>query len=411
MHSFDAATRIGCVLFFGTLLSACAGGESDTGNVERIVRGDTVIVRTLGGGVWDSAATLVEEIRIGSIEGREEELFGMISEVAPDGQGGAYVFDGRAPALRHFDASGHFTGTFGGDGAGPGEYRDAALGLHVLKDGRVLLDDPRNARINVYAPDGTSVDNWPVASGLFTSNVMVVDTAGEMYLKILLSRPEPNKPWPIGLLHLDAQGQLVDTIPPPRIAGDPGAVEGVFGVVRVWEMSPLGYIVVGVNDRYSFELRKPDGSVVRIERASEPVALTDEEHGEWEARNEWTRRTQGQYMTAEIPPVPHVKPAYRGFDIGEDGQIWVRLYVPAEKVDLGAPPEPPPGTLPPPPLSWREPVVYDVFDPDGTYLGKVRMPARASLAAHRGTEVWATVRGELDEQYLVRYRLEIHSGP
>jgi len=331
--------------------------------------------------------------------------------VAPDGEGGAYVFDGRAPALRHFDPAGSFTATFGGEGSGPGEYRDVALGLDVRRDGRVLMRDPRNARINVYAPDGTAVDQWPVASGLFVQNAMVVDTAGDMYLKILLSRPEPNRPWPIGLLHLDAQGQILDTIPPPQVAGDPETVEGVFGVTKVWEVSPLGYMVVGVNSSYSFELRKSDGSVVRIEKSYEPVAVNPDEHSEWEARNEWTRRTQGQFMTAEIPPVPHVKPAYRDFDIGEDGQIWVRIYTTAEKVDVGEPPKAPPGTLPPPSLSWREPVIYDVFEPDGTYLGQVHMPQRVGLAAHRGTEVWGTLRGELDEEYLVRYRLETRIRP
>jgi hypothetical protein len=391
------------------MLAACADASPESGlDVERITRGDTLIVRTIGGSVWDTSPALVEEIRIGSLDGRDEEMFGVVSRLAPDGRGGVYVFDGRAPALRHYDATGEYTTTFGAEGSGPGEYRDAALGLSVLRDSRVLLYDPRNARINVYAPDGTPVDHWMVASGLFTQNTMVVDTGGEIYIKTLLGRPEPNRPWPIGLLHLSATGELVDTIPPPQLDGEPETAQGTFGVSKAWEMSPLGYLIAGINSSYSFELREADGSVVRVEKVHSPVSVQPEERSEWEARNEWTRRAQSQFLTAEIPPVPGVKPAYRGFDIGADGEIWVRTYTDARKVDVEPPSTQSGGPQPPPPsLSWREPIVYDVFDPGGTYFGQVRMPERVSLAAHRGTEVWGIMSGEFDELYVVRYRLVV----
>lgn len=407
--------RTGCVgSTICCLLASASCSDADRQAslaVERVTRGDTLIVRTIGGSVWDSTARLVEEIRIGELDGAEEEMFGAISAIAPDGRGGVYVFDGGVPVLRHYDANGGYTATLGAEGSGPGEYRDIALGLDVRPDGRVFMREPRNARINVYAADGAPIDHWPVASGLFTSNAMVVDTAGEVYLKILLDRPQPNRPWPIGLLHLSPEGELLDTIPAPRFTGEPENAPGVFAVSKVWEMSPLGYVVVGVNDAYVFALRKPDGSVIRVEKAYEPVRVQEEERAEWETRNEWTRRTDADFLTAEIPPVPSTKPAYRGFDIGADGQIWVRVHSEAEKVEPEAMPALPPETEAPPPITWREPVVYDVFDPDGTYLGQVRMPERVSLAAHRGTEVWGTLRGEFDEVYVVRYRLESSIPP
>jgi hypothetical protein len=392
------------------LLAACAaivacGNDDEPGSlaVERTVRGDTVVVRTLGGSAWDTTATLVEELRIGKLDGADHEMFGAVSELAPDGHGGVYVFDDRARALRHYDASGAFTATVGGEGSGPGEYRDVALGLHVRPDGRVLMRDPRNARINVYDADGTPVDHWPVASGLYASNAMVVDTAGEIYLKIMLGRPEPNEPWPIGLLHLSAAGELLDTIPPPPYPGEPESAAGIFGIEKVWEMSPHGDLVVGVNDRYAFEIRKRDGSVVRVEKAWEAVPMHPEERAELEARNEWVRRND----QGDVPPVPHTKPAYSGFSIGGDGRIWVRVRSRSEKVDPGPPPVPRGGQPPAPQVSWREPVIYDVFESDGTYLGPIQLPPRVTLRAHAGDEVWAAVRGEFDEQYVVRYRLVV----
>ena len=140
----------------------------------------------------------MEELAIGVLEGPEELMFGAISEMAVDAEGGIYVFDRQVPALRYFDATGRYVRTLGGEGSGPGEYRDVCLGLAVRSDGRVLMRDPRNARINVYDPDGSPADHWPVASGLFTGQAMTVDTADHVYLKILSEWPEQNKPWKIG---------------------------------------------------------------------------------------------------------------------------------------------------------------------------------------------------------------------
>ena len=87
---------IGCLC----VMSACAGSDRGTLTEERITRGDTTIVRSHGGSVWDSVA-LVEELRIGVLQGDEEEMFGNVQVIAPDRHGGVYVFDGAVPALRH----------------------------------------------------------------------------------------------------------------------------------------------------------------------------------------------------------------------------------------------------------------------------------------------------------------------
>jgi len=397
--------------WLGLCIIAAAGCSGDaaeqrgTLQVERITRGDTVIVRTLGGSVWGQPARLVEELRIGALEGPDELIFGRIAHVAPDGSGGAYVFDGQVPALRHYDRNGRFTHTLGRRGSGPGEYQDAALGLRVRRDGRILMRDPRNARINIYAPDGTAEDHWAVASGLFTANAMVMDTAGHVYLKILMERPEPNRPWRIGLLHLDASGQLLDTIPDPPVAGEPQTAAGTFTVDKVWTFSPHGYMIAGLNETYTFELRKPDG-VIRVEMPHSPVSVHAEERDELEAVNDYMRRTQGQFLTATIPPVPATKPAYRAIHTGLDGTVWVQPYASAVKF-VPPPREPVPsgGNPLPPQRTWREPIVYDVFDTNGAYLGQVPVPERTSLVALNGPEIWAVQRGEFDEQYLVRYRL------
>lgn len=126
-----------------------------------------------------------------------------------------------------------------------------------------------------------------------------------------------------------------------------------------------------------------------------------------QAGNAWTRKYQGKFLSVEIPPVPTTKPAYRGFRIGLDGQIWVQRYTTAVKKP--AEDARPPDADHRPAQTWREPPLYDVFEPDGTYLGEVRFPEGVSLLAHRGSEVWGLGSGDAGEVHVIRYRLATSS--
>jgi hypothetical protein len=101
--------------------------------------------------------------------------------------------------------------------------------------------------------------------------------------------------------------------------------------------------------------------------------------------------------------VPSVKPVFHDLSIGDDGRIWVRRYVAAQKRnDLPAPR----GANPPPPITWREPPTFDVFEPSGRFLGTVVLPHRTYLWIRKGATMWGVTHGEFDEIYIVRYRLE-----
>ena len=62
------------------------------------------------------------------------------------------------------------------------------------------------------------------------------------------------------------------------------------------------------------------------------------------------------------------------------------------------------------PDRFRESVAYDVFEPDGTYLGRVETPEGFSSFPEpifRGDHVWATMRDENEVTYLVRFRIDV----
>jgi hypothetical protein len=60
------------------------------------------------------------------------------------------------------------------------------------------------------------------------------------------------------------------------------------------------------------------------------------------------------------------------------------------------------------PLSYREPLAFDVFRPDGTYLGLVLAPFELRADPEpfaRGDRLWAVVRDELDVASIVKFRI------
>ncbi|MBI3513349.1 MAG: hypothetical protein HY060_04695 [Proteobacteria bacterium] len=78
--------------------------------------------------------------------------------VAPDGA--LYVSDGYGNAHVHcFGADGRHRLTWGGVGSGPGEF-STPHGVWVQPDGRVLVSDRENNRIQVFTPDGKFLTAW-----------------------------------------------------------------------------------------------------------------------------------------------------------------------------------------------------------------------------------------------------------
>ena len=59
-----------------------------------------------------------------------------------------------------------------------------------------------------------------------------------------------------------------------------------------------------------------------------------------------------------------------------------------------------------PPSEWWEPLVFDVIEPTGRFLGTLHFPNRQTKPmVSSGNLVWVLEKGEWDEQYVVRYRI------
>jgi hypothetical protein len=105
---------------------------------------------------------------------------------------------------------------------------------------------------------------------------------------------------------------------------------------------------------------------------------------------------------------------YGGLEVGLDGRIWIAIIPEvAPRVgslssgggSIGGSPRTPPASRNADPVPPR-PALYDVFEPDGRYLGQVRVPARVSTVLRRGDHVWAVALDEDDVPRIKRYRIE-----
>ena len=107
------------------------------------------------------------------------------------------------------------------------------------------------------------------------------------------------------------------------------------------------------------------------------------------------------------PEIPDVKPEFRRLFAGVDGRVWVLRHAPGVE---GEDPDYDPSDPDAVEDRWSEPAVFDVFRPDGTFLGTVHAPPEMSpypAPVFRGDQVWAVTRDELGVQRVVRYRVTL----
>lgn len=406
MPAVTRCRQAATALFATATLVACdspaSGGASLAMRVDTL--GDTVSVHITGGSVWADTATLVAEMAIGVADGPDEYLLGQVLSLAVSPAGEVYLMDGQVPALRKYAADGSYLMTLGREGSGPGEYRRPDGGLAVLSDGRVVLRDPGNSRFAVYASDGTSLGHWAGLTGGFnTSNPMVRGLDDAIYTFVLLETDLPPWQWTYGMARFDAAGQAGDTIVAPSYDFEPpiirGQREGNSSSSRVpfapdthWGMLPSRTMVSGLATSYSFTVAGPEG-ILRITREGwSPVAVQAEEGEERERAATVNMQRNFPGWTWNGPPVPGTKPAYLDLLGAEDGRIWVQVPTPGVPFRTAAEAAAAEVESERPELRFREAVAFDLYEPDGRYLGHLRTPE--GFRTHpqpvfRGDTVWA----------------------
>ena len=303
--------------------------------------------------------------------------------------------------------------TLGRRGEGPGEFTEAEA-VAALPGWRLAVRDPENQRVTVFGPGRGEIAEWRYTGTVSSFLPLYVDTRGRIHLVAGdLSRLDE-----LGteIIVLAPDGTHLDTLPEPSSdyeapfvrAEAPGGLRVTYGVPFNprfhWTIHPSGHFLTGLSSDYRIDLARDDG-VLRIERKQGPVPASDAERTH--ARDLTVSRIRWSLPDWDWdgPAIPRHKPFFRALRAGRDGRIWVRLSTEGRPVDNPDHDPDEPGSFA---VTWEEDTRYDVFEPDGTYLGVVVAPHEFTsfpVPVFGRDHVWAVSVDEQRVERVVRYRI------
>jgi len=368
------------------VLTACSSRDARTEGkwkAQRTVEGAVTVVRTISGSVWQDRAELVEELTIGQREGDARYVLGNVQSLWSQGDR-IYILDRAIPALRVYSGSGRHLLDVGREGDGPGEFREPmSIAVHPI-DGRIFVRDGSVGRLNVYSPNGEPLERWPIRGSFGTGRQMIMTTEGYLYTLILIRFDADPLEWQYGLARCAPAGTVQDTIPVPIFNFEPwrltassegrsGWIPVPFSPQVVYAFTPERRMVAGISDRYRFDIHHPDGTILRIEKPNSRVPIQPEEAA-WYER--WATASRSRVQPGWVwngPPIPPHKPAFEAFFPDPSGRIWVLRPGPGQIQENGVEDATDPSVLWNNPR-WRDQYFFDVFDPEGAFLGSLQIP-------------------------------------
>ncbi len=385
----------------GPLATGCGLGD---GNSAGIVR-DSAGVRLVTSGPtghWTEGREwrLVEDLRIGQVEGAPEYTFNQVVAVAVTPGDTVFVLDGGDKIIKAYDPQGRFVRQFGGEGEGPGEFRFPAE--LIATPGGLLTFDWRLRRLTYFGRDGHVVRTATVDRSIafIREGLRVLDDSTLMLLigTGYSTTPEPETEGTFWLARLSMGGQVIDTL-----TGGPAQDEVVYrgnGMVFVrrapfprgphFDVAPDGRVAVGVGDPYVIDLYRytPEARFVSsIRRTVAPLPATGTDREAYSAQYDNPRaRPEFRKLYAEMLATikfPDNWPAYDDLRFDPADRLWVEE--PAHTLDSLVP--------------WA------VFAADGGYLGTVTVPKRLQVHVIGSEAIWGVEHNELGVGLVVRYRV------
>lgn len=390
--------------FFGAIFAAGLVGSAAAQSV--------AVVRADNQPLWGDPAPLRRELRLGVLDGPEEQSFGRIVGITISRDGQIWIADAQASIIRRFDANGKYLGSVGRNGEGPGEFRNLA-GLQQTPDGRIAAWDSRLKRVSFFDDAGEYIEAVLVPAQYEVGSPhepFRVGARGELYvLGATVTPPDPA----FHLFYLRLRGtEAPDTVRIP--APDPrGPVRGVrfhllggmypFSIVTYSALSPAGHLVTGRNDQYALHTRTDDARALRIERSYDPVRVQAAERREVERLADHFRRRNPSTLETSTA-IPRHKPPFWNLWVDQDNRIWVARHGRGFRIPETAAERERRKRFDNPPSEWWDPLAFDVIDRRGRFLGSIRFAnVQAKPMFAEGQRVWVLEQGEYGEQYVVRY--------
>ncbi len=362
-------------------------------------------------GIWgDTTPWQVEEVfRVGGMSGDINAQFGRVASLDVHAAGHVLILDGQAQRLKVFNPDGSFLRSIGGPGEGPGEFSEDVAAVFERSDSIWILDQAGGA-LQAFDLNGEllgSLRSEPSGIPLRTDEAL-----GRIVAQIRsLSEIEA-----IGSSSTDIirtiDGGYADTLAYLSVGGTlrverDQPVVMVFASEPFWDMAADGSIAYGESDSYQIKIRNAEGAIDRVvERAVTPVRVTDAI--ERRLRQAVRERIEVEGESPEIVDLimqainfAENMPLITACILEDDGHLWVRTSrVPSRDLELRFDPEDL-GSI----SDDLSSPSWDVFDPEGSYLGKVELPERFRPYRMLGDTIWGVQRDDLDVESVVGLRV------
>ncbi len=290
-------------------------------------------------------------------------LFARIQAVTAGPAGEIYVLDALAPRIRAFDREGTCFIAAGADGEGPGETR-LPIALALAADGSFTVLDMRLNRRSVFRPDGSLDHTRPISGNrlLALQGSAFDPMSGTLYCVHLDFGAMTTV-----ISKLPAGGDGLDEV--MTVAEWPLAENGSPALFYSLAAGPGGVLAIGDGDvAYEIRIFDPAGRHLRtITREVERVRKSDEEIArEDEAMERGAERIAREGGRGVSLPRPQIDPLKHYFYVNAlcfdgSGRLWVLTGRGDEARS-----------------------VFDVFTPEGAWLGEVGVDRVIDVYAFRG---------------------------
>lgn len=387
-------------LTFTLLGTGCSSTSTElgggwTGSIDTLASGE-IIVQNTDEPLWSSEKTwrVVEEMRIGSDTGDDAILFGSIRSFDVDAQGRVFALDGQSQEIHVFDSDGAHIHTIGGRGTGPGEFENASA-VDLSRNGEIWVMEMARGQLSILDENGDYLrkesiggvgwSQWPYSGGF--------DRVGRYNALIRSFHDEGSTE---SFARFDQSLTPLDTIPVPEKpdaeyfsneTGDMQAAVPYQGHIA-WCFAPNGNLWTLQTDQYELaEITGHGETLRRVTKEYEPIRVTAEDRTELGQSMEWFTDQGGKIDWSKIP---NTRPVVSSLLCDDEANLWVRRVTIESDDD-----------------EESEGPLYDLFDPEGRYLGMLRFPFNLrSYPIMRNEILYGLTRDELGADIIVRARIE-----
>lgn len=326
MKAGQRARACACLVLVG------AFGCGRTSEPKRVTARDSAGVRILEvGAVTEPGDTIQLQPRRFSARLPD---FGDIRDVAIGPKGDVVVLDPMGPDVVVLDSTGAETAHFGGEGAGPGEFRRAGLTTVVVRGDTVAVPDVLEQRLTLFRIDGRVLSVVPldVAKGLPVDWQASPD-GGFVFRRV--SSPQRLERLSLGGKPRSTEFRDLGPMSLPSASGPLTALP-------VWCLFADGRLALGRTDRYAIRVADGDRttSIVESQAASRPLSDPDKQHLQALLTESISRRSGRKPDPAlvkgllERTPVPTDGPNIASLRCVGAGELWVQRALPVAEMGL-----------------------------------------------------------------------------